>query len=577
MARYLLLRSVGFITGRVEAGSILELNTGNQQEKLGISDADITGLLARGIISLAANQTPAAEDYPQGTGMTQINPQKSFHSVVIPQSCPIGSLSGVQTGTLGTVVTSQVPFVAVQIGFMVPGGFGDSGVFKALVAGTDDLGTFDFSIPNDANFKKPITPKKGGSTYNVIAASPGDPGWQWVTKNNGTATDHIVTDTAATTKEGVTAKFLGYIGSALGTVANTTLTVTALYNGYIGASEVVLGVGVANGTTIVSQLTGTTGGIGTYTVVNSQALPSVALSAVTSLNIAWSDIIAVDGSLSSYGLYPLLCRVVQTTTAAQVYSRIGILPGEYTGINQKTDRLAAKHVTFYRVGDNIGTMEAPLALSWNDGHTITDNNSAPPPIMVRFFSSAPQTTIIWDGDSRFATSSELLATKAYLTLQVLTQERLFAAGLKTACVNLGASGNTSAIYQHRVLKVLLDEHADYLIYLVYTVNDGSTLTDGVTAKALARAAEVAAIAKEAGTVVIMLTGFPKATGFTGNELVNLAKIRAFCANLAYSVLDPVTLYGDATGVYLTSWSYDTNHMKQVGYADLAARIADIIL
>lgn len=63
-------------------------------------------------------------------------------------------------------------------------------------------------------------------------------------------------------------QFTGSIGAS-GT-ASTTLNVTAMISGTIGIGDVVGGTGITAGTYILSQLTGTVGGVGTYQVSISQ-------------------------------------------------------------------------------------------------------------------------------------------------------------------------------------------------------------------------------------------------------------------------------------------------------------------
>ena len=62
-----------------------------------------------------------------------------------------------------------------------------------------------------------------------------------------------------------------------GSIATTTLTVSAISAGSIFPSMQITGTGVTAGTRIVAQLTGTTGGTGTYTVSVSQTVSSTAM------------------------------------------------------------------------------------------------------------------------------------------------------------------------------------------------------------------------------------------------------------------------------------------------------------
>jgi hypothetical protein len=65
--------------------------------------------------------------------------------------------------------------------------------------------------------------------------------------------------------------------SFTGSIATTTLTVSAVSAGAIYPSMQITGTGVTAGTRIVAQLTGTTGGAGTYTVSVSQTVSSAAM------------------------------------------------------------------------------------------------------------------------------------------------------------------------------------------------------------------------------------------------------------------------------------------------------------
>ena len=65
--------------------------------------------------------------------------------------------------------------------------------------------------------------------------------------------------------------------SVTGSISGTTLTVTAVGSGTLYPGSVLQGTGVTNNTTIVNQLSGTTGGVGTYTVNFSQTAASTTI------------------------------------------------------------------------------------------------------------------------------------------------------------------------------------------------------------------------------------------------------------------------------------------------------------
>lgn len=73
-----------------------------------------------------------------------------------------------------------------------------------------------------------------------------------------------------------------------GSIAATTLTVTAMTSGTILPGQPVSGSGVTAGTYVVSQLTGTTGGIGTYTVSPTQTASSTTITAVGTVETKWT-------------------------------------------------------------------------------------------------------------------------------------------------------------------------------------------------------------------------------------------------------------------------------------------------
>lgn len=80
-----------------------------------------------------------------------------------------------------------------------------------------------------------------------------------------------------------TLTYTGSTSSFTGSISGTTLTVTAVASGTIITDQVLTGGSVTAGTKIVNQLTGTTGGIGTYTVNTSQTLSSTSLTGTYTL------------------------------------------------------------------------------------------------------------------------------------------------------------------------------------------------------------------------------------------------------------------------------------------------------
>lgn len=75
--------------------------------------------------------------------------------------------------------------------------------------------------------------------------------------------------------------FTGATASVTASIATTTMTVTAVGSGTLYPGANLMGTGVKRGTTIVRQLTGTTGGVGTYTVSLSQTVASTTVTSGT--------------------------------------------------------------------------------------------------------------------------------------------------------------------------------------------------------------------------------------------------------------------------------------------------------
>jgi hypothetical protein len=65
-----------------------------------------------------------------------------------------------------------------------------------------------------------------------------------------------------------------------GSISGTILTVTSVTSGLISIGTVITGLGISSGTTIISQLTGITGDVGTYQVSISQTVTSTTITSI---------------------------------------------------------------------------------------------------------------------------------------------------------------------------------------------------------------------------------------------------------------------------------------------------------
>jgi hypothetical protein len=90
-----------------------------------------------------------------------------------------------------------------------------------------------------------------------------------------------------------------------GSIAGTTLTVTAVTTGQLNVGEVISGTNVVTGTQILSQLTGTPGGVGTYEVDTPQTVASTTITGSYSLmtvTAVASGALGVGDALSGAGV-----------------------------------------------------------------------------------------------------------------------------------------------------------------------------------------------------------------------------------------------------------------------------------
>ena len=71
-----------------------------------------------------------------------------------------------------------------------------------------------------------------------------------------------------------------FVAECTASITNTVMTVTAIASGALAAGQILTGVGIVTGTSIVSQLSGSTGSTGTYQVSVSQTVSSETISAL---------------------------------------------------------------------------------------------------------------------------------------------------------------------------------------------------------------------------------------------------------------------------------------------------------
>jgi hypothetical protein len=212
------------------------------------------------------------------------------------------------------------------------------------------------------------------------------------------------------------ASFTASIGAGFtASGSGTALTVSAVANGYISVGDTISGTGVPSGTTIVSQTSGTPGGDGVYvTSVATTASSASCTGSSTVLNVTGSITGTITAGLTIAGsgvtgAPSILSQISGTTGGVGLYRISGaqqnIVPPE-----AMTSTATAPTVTFDSVsgafvitsgitGSNssaafcTGTLAAPLLLTSATGATLSQGANAAVP--ATFMNSLINQSVSW--------------------------------------------------------------------------------------------------------------------------------------------------------------------------------------
>ena len=199
----------------------------------------------------------------------------------------------------------------------------------------------------------------------------------------------------ATTASSTTSTIAAGTFSVTGSIAGNILTVSAVTSGSVITGATITGTGISASTTIGGQLSGTTGGIGTYAVNNTQTVASTTVSGTYGLLTVggtvgglWALGLTVSGGTTSAGT--IITQLGTGTGAAGTYYvnntqvvASAALAGATTPATVSFDSVASAFViTSGTVGAPssiafaTGTTAAPLALTAATGAVIS-NGSIP--------------------------------------------------------------------------------------------------------------------------------------------------------------------------------------------------------
>ena len=210
-----------------------------------------------------ANPAPAvAGDFASGNPRSAVMTQDGLGFVA--------GLGGVTVGRFAWL-SSGLRRQAFSFGIGAPAGFVHREQ-QALITGFYDL--YGSNIP--AGF--PLTLMNGGDYWakndGSAAAVPGQKVFARY------ADGAIVTAAAGATvaNASVTASVAASTFSVTASIVDNVMTVTAVGSGTVVAGATISGTNVVSGTTVARQLTGTTGGVGTYSVSIAQTVASTTVS-----------------------------------------------------------------------------------------------------------------------------------------------------------------------------------------------------------------------------------------------------------------------------------------------------------
>lgn len=281
---------------------------------------------------------------------------------------------------------------------------------------------------------------------------------------------------------------------------------------------------------------------------------------ITSLNLA-------NGSFTGYS--PLLIRVYAGT-------------GVRTITNNFTGQLLPQY--FIDAGNNIimnasksGGDHVTDPSTWSVFNTPSFSSAGNMPLTIEVYTANDSKSVMCVGDSRLGTAATSdAATAAYKTLTWNIEKDLNANGIKANVVASAIGGYTTNEYFDLAIGLLGDGDlsATDAVYLIYSINDGLP-TDEVIANAKAKAIRFIQRCIELNITPLLMTSFPRSSGYTSAQLINLASVEQMALNTGYKVISPLSIYGDENGAW-TGFNADADHMTSAGYADLSSKVASLM-
>lgn len=222
-------------------------------------------------------------------------------------------------------------------------------------------------------------------------------------------------------------------GVVTGSIATTVLTVSAVTSGAIVAGQVVTGTGVTASTRIVNQLTGTTGGIGTYTVSISQTATSTTITGSPDLSVT------VDGVVKSFSTVNLAAATSFSSAAALLTTALSATV-TYDSLRSAFVITSGTTGAASTITASTGAAATYLGLSAAAGAVLSQGAIASVP--ATFMNAVTQVTQNW---APFMTVWEpVTADKMLFAAWVNAQNQRYAYVCWDSDITATQSGNTTA-------------------------------------------------------------------------------------------------------------------------------------
>lgn len=208
--------------------------------------------------------------------------------------------------------------------------------------------------------------------------------------------------------------------------------------------------------------------------------------------------------------------------------------------------------------------------TWGLLNTPSFSSTGNLPLTIEVYTEKNHRSVLCVGDSRIGQASSSESSEGYKTLFWRIQRDMNSSGSACNTISAALGGYSADEYYDLAIQQLNNTYATDAVYLIYSINDGLP-TDEIIANSKAKTLRFIKRCTEIGVAPLLLTSFPRGTGYTADQLTLLDGVDQFAIDTGYPVLSPLTIYGDTSGVW-TSFNEDNDHMTPAGYDDLSSRI-----